>query len=75
MEVIDEARRLYGRFKAVTRVVSLDSAASRVLQLADVVAHSRACMDKAEINANCLRNTYNAGILKLEEPPGEGRPL
>ncbi len=63
MEVIDEARRHDGRFKAVTRVVPLDSAASRVLQLADVVAHTRAWMDKAEISANRLRDTYNIEIL------------
>lgn len=63
MEVIDEARRHDGRFKAVTRVVPLDSAASRVLQLADVVAHTRAWMDKAGMKANHLRDAYNIEIL------------
>jgi hypothetical protein len=35
------AQRLDGRFRAVNRIARLDSAASRLLQLADVVAYSR----------------------------------
>jgi hypothetical protein len=40
--IITKARESDGRFKAVNSVVRLDSAASRMLQLADVVAYSRA---------------------------------
>jgi len=61
--VIEDARVNDGRFRAVTRVVPLDSAASRVLQLADVVAHTRAWIDRAEINARGLRDAYNIEIL------------
>ena len=56
--VIDGARNDDGRFKAVKRVVSLDSSAARLLQLADIVAHSRAWIDHKEINAETLRNAY-----------------
>ncbi|MCY4007041.1 MAG: hypothetical protein OXE84_09530 [Rhodobacteraceae bacterium] len=56
--VIDSARNDDGRFKAVKRVVSLDSSAARLLQLADIVAHSRAWIDHKEINAETLRNAY-----------------
>ena len=63
VRAIENARLTDGRFKAVTRVVPLDSAASRVLQLADVVAHSRAWIDSAEVNAKGLREVYNIEIL------------
>tara|TARA_R110002051_G_scaffold259255_1_gene318586 strand:+ start:1197 stop:1808 length:612 start_codon:yes stop_codon:yes gene_type:complete len=62
-QVIQDARLNDGRFKAVTRVVPLDSAASRVLQLADVVAHTRAWIDNAEFNAKGLSEAYNIEIL------------
>lgn len=61
--VIDDARLHDGRFKGVTRVVPLDSAASRVLQLADVVAYSRSWVNKAEINAKGLSEAYNIELL------------
>lgn len=44
-----------GRFRGVNQVVRLDSAASRLLQLADVVAYSRKWVAKDEINAASLR--------------------
>ncbi len=62
-KVIEDARLSDGRFKSVTRVVPLDSAASRVLQLADIVAHSRAWIDNAEFNAKGLRDAYNIEVL------------
>ena len=52
-----------GLFRAVNRVVSLDSAASRMLQLADVVAHSRAWLTRGEVNATGLRETYGVAVL------------
>ena len=61
--MIEEARLHDGRFKGVTRVIPLDSAASRVLQLADVVAYSRSWVNKAEMNARGLSEAYNIELL------------
>lgn len=61
--VIEDARQHYGRFKGVTRVTPLDSSASRVLQLADVVAYSRSWVNKAEFNAKGLGEAYNIELL------------
>jgi hypothetical protein len=47
-----------GAFRGVTRVVCLDSSASRLLQLADTVAHSRKWILGAEINAGGLRSRF-----------------
>src|SRR3546814_9614542 len=41
MTELDRARLDDGRFKGVNRIVRLDSTASRLLQLADVVAYAR----------------------------------
>ena len=62
-DVIRDAQRHDGRFKGVTRVVPLDSAASRVLQLADIVAYSRSWVNKAELNAKGLCEAYNIELL------------
>ncbi|WP_139236628.1 DUF3800 domain-containing protein [Sedimentitalea nanhaiensis] len=48
---------------AVRRVTPVDSAASRMLQLADVVAHARAWIDKEEENAKKLRDAYRIEVL------------
>lgn len=56
--VIARAQRQDGRFKAVNRVVRLDSAASRLLQLADVVAHARKWIVDEELNAAGLRERF-----------------
>lgn len=63
LELIARAQREDGRFRAVNRVVQLDSAASRVLQLADVVAHARSWIDRAEDNAAGLRERYAIEVL------------
>ncbi len=47
----------------MNRVVQLDSAASRVLQLADVIAHARSWIDRAEENAIGLRERYRIEVL------------
>lgn len=47
-----------GRFKGVNRVVTLDSAASRLLQLADVVAYSRKWVDDGTFGAKALRDQF-----------------
>lgn len=62
-KMIENAQRNDGLFRAVTRITPLDSAASRMLQLADVVAHARAWIDKEEENAKKLRETYKIEIL------------
>lgn len=47
-----------GRFKGVNRVVTVDSAASRLLQLADVVAYSRKWVDEGAFSARALRDQF-----------------
>lgn len=60
---IARAREQDGLFKSVTRVVAIDSAVSRMLQLADVVAHSRAWINNGEVNAKGLREAYKIEVL------------
>lgn len=55
---IARARHEDGRFRGVNRVTRLDSAASRLLQLADVVAYSRKWIVGAEENAAGLRERF-----------------
>jgi len=55
---IDRARAHDGRFRGVTRVVAVDSAASRLLQLADLVAYSRKWVSADDLNANGLRERF-----------------
>ncbi|MBB4276382.1 DUF3800 domain-containing protein [Rhizobium mongolense] len=62
-EIIMRARENDGLFKSVTRVVAIDSAVSRMLQLADVVAHSRAWINNGEDNAKGLREAYKIEVL------------
>lgn len=47
-----------GRFRAVNRVARLDSAASRLLQLADVVAYSRKWVINGGMSARTLRARF-----------------
>lgn len=59
---IVRAQREDGRFRAVNRVTKLDSAASRLLQLADVVAHSRKWIIGPDLNAAGLRERFGIQI-------------
>ena len=59
---VELARREDGRFRGVTSVVCLDSAASRLLQLADVVAYSRKWILNEEINAAGLRERFGVQL-------------
>ena len=52
------AQRLDGRFRAVNRIARLDSAASRLLQLADVVAYSRKWVANGTFSARTLRERF-----------------
>jgi hypothetical protein len=47
-----------GRFKGVKRVVTVDSAASRLLQLADVVGYARKWLDEGAFDARALREQF-----------------
>ena len=55
---IERSQEHDGRFKGVNRVVTIDSAASRLLQLADVVAYSRKWVDEGAFNAKALRDQF-----------------
>ncbi|NPD20138.1 DUF3800 domain-containing protein [Alterinioella nitratireducens] len=52
-----------GRFKAVDAVVQIDSAASRLLQLADAVAYSRMWIHRGEENAKGLHEYFGIMVL------------
>lgn len=55
---IEQSQGHDGRFKGVNRVVPLDSAASRLLQLADVVAYARKWVDDGSYGAKALRDQF-----------------
>ncbi len=59
---MDRMRAEDGHFKGVNRVTRLDSAASRLLQLADVVAYSRKWITGAEANADGLLKAYGVRV-------------
>lgn len=60
---LERARLNDGRFRGVNRIVRLDSAAPRLLQLADVVAYARKWIVAEEVNAQGLRDSYGIEIL------------
>lgn len=60
---IIKARSSDGVFRAVNQVVRLDSAASRLLQLADTVAYSRKWILGKEMNAAGLRERFGIQIM------------
>ena len=62
-QIIANARQNDGRFKAVNSVNQIDSAASRLLQLADVVAYSRMWIHRGEDNAKGLHENYGIQVL------------
>lgn len=55
---IERSQAHDGRFKGVNRVVTIDSAASRLLQLADVVGYARKWVDEGAFNALALRDQF-----------------
>lgn len=61
--LIGDASRNDGRFRAVSHVSQIDSAASRLLQLADIVAYARTWIHKGEDNAQGLHDTFNIRLL------------
>lgn len=62
VKIIKAAALEDGLFKAVTQVLAIDSAASRMLQLADLVAYSRSWIVNAEANAKSLRDAFRIEI-------------
>lgn len=60
---LERARRDDGRFRGVNRVIRLDSAASRLLQLADVVAYARKWIVAEEYNARGLRERFGIDLV------------
>ena len=60
---MERARKDDGRFRGVNRVVRLDSGASRLLQLADLVAYARRWIVDGEMNAQGLREKYGIDLL------------
>lgn len=62
-KIIATAQQNDGRFKAVNSVSQIDSAASRLLQLADVVAYARMWIHKGEDNAKGLHENYGIQVL------------
>lgn len=62
-QVIDAAMNADGRFKAVNSVSPIDSSASRMLQLADIVAHSRSWLKKPDTDAKRLREVFGIEIV------------
>ena len=60
---MERARNDDGRFRGVNRVVRLDSGASRLLQLADVVAYARRWVVDGEVNAQGLREKFGIDLL------------
>jgi len=63
IDVIENAQAHDGLFKGINRVIPLESAASRVLRLADVVAYSRSWVANAELNAKGLGEACNIELL------------
>ena len=61
--MLNSARENDGRFKAINHISKIDSAASRMLQLADMVAYSRTWMHRDEENAAGLHRKYNIRVL------------
>lgn len=57
-QTLMEAKAHDGRFRGVTRFSRIDSSASRLLQLADLVAYSRKWIVGAEVNAKGLKDRF-----------------
>ena len=57
-----DAQKNDGRFRGVRRVSKIDSAAARLLQLADVVAYGRKWINATEENAKGLRDQFGVRV-------------
>lgn len=61
--LLQEACDNDGRFQAVNQISQIDSAASRLLQLADLVAYSRTWIHKGEDNAKGLHENFGIRVI------------
>jgi len=61
--LLEAARQEDGRFRAVNRISQIDSAASRLLQLADIIAYARTWIHRGAENAKGLRENYGIRVL------------
>ena len=61
-EAVARAQHHEGKFKAVRSIAKIDSAASRLLQMADVVAYSRQWVVRDEINAQGMREQFGIEV-------------
>lgn len=55
---ISKAKSQDNKFKAVTHIAAIDSAASRMLQLADIAAYSRKFINNKSMNAQELQRLF-----------------
>ncbi len=62
-ECLTKAMRDDGRFRAVDHIAQIDSASSRMLQLADLVAYARTWIHNGEVNARGLHERFNIRVL------------
>jgi hypothetical protein len=60
---IQRARHDGGAFKAVKNVAKIDSAAARLVQLADLTAYSRRWLARNAVSIETLRDDYNLIVL------------
>ncbi len=63
LDLLNSARNNDGRFKAVNHINQIDSAASRLLQLADLVAYSRMWINRGEDNAKGLHENFGIRVI------------
>ena len=73
-EEIDRAKASGGVFRGVTRVAPIDSAASRLLQLADLVAYSRSWHTSGDFTADAIRQQFGVRVLSETPKGGHGGP-
>lgn len=64
---MEDARRSDGRFRAVSRISQINSAASRTLQLADLVAYSRRLVHRDEMTVKSLRQNFGIRVLCIRK--------
>jgi hypothetical protein len=63
LRILSDASIHDGRFRAVNHISQVNSAASRMLQLADLVAYSRMWIHKGEDNAKGLHENFGIRVL------------
>ena len=61
--LLNAAQQNDGRFRAVNRISQIDSAVSRLLQVADLVAYSRMWISRGEDNARGIRENYGIHVM------------